>query len=502
MKKNNYLVLCTFLSMTLLGCNQTSKDSESVMNTDSSTNSSEMNVSDSSQSDSVAISSSSEEDTYGYEVDETFDFETHGFRKPSVETMTALPSYVPTTFDTKTYKTTKQSLSEGVDMFKIEYTLNGGSTIKPYCVVVDLKQANIVAGSYNNTTSSTEFAKRSVPFQQAQAWNEANPTKKFLAVTNADFFGETCVNAFVKDGVIMKSAHNYDLNDVPESKPMLFGVSSEGARIAPMTSYDDYEKNLAGKLSKTGLSIFSKEGTLQGIFSYGSDTGLINSGYSIITTKSKKSIPSGNKVYLFKKIQNDLSSNDIKGCIVEDATGSASVKLESSLYGYLVVGSQTESKCKVGDYIAIAKDTVISPGGMWNYYDTILGCRHSLIENGVLPATLSKESSNGAANRVPRTAVGIMEDGKVVIVSVEDLHYNSELRGDNPICSGLSLTELADFMRYFGCYDAANFDGGGSSQLITNINGSYVVQTRSSDTGSTALESTRSVLNTIIVTTK
>ncbi len=502
MKKKNYLVLCTFLSMTLLGCDQSSKDSESVMNTDSSTQSSEMSVSDSSHSNSLEVSSSSEEDTYGYEVDETFDFETHGFRKPSVETMSALPSYVPTTFNTATYKTTKQVLSEGVDMIKVEYTLNGGLTIKPYCVVVDLKQANIVAGSYNNTTSSTEFAKRSVPFQQVQAWNEANPTKKFLAVTNADFFGETCVNAFVKDGAILKTAHNYDLNDVPASKPMLFGVSSEGARIAPMTSYDDYEANLTGKLAKTGLSIFSQDGTLQGTFSYGTNTGLINSGYSVITTKSKKSIPSGNKVYLFKKIQNDLSSDDIKGCIVEDATGSKSVQLESSLYGYLVVGVQTESTLKVGDYIAIAKNTVISPDGMWNYYDTILGCRHSLIENGVLPTSLSKESSNGAKARVPRTAVGIMEDGKVVIVSVEDLHYNSALRGDNPICSGLSLTELADFMRYFGCYDAANFDGGGSSQLITNVNGSYVVQTRSSDTGSTSLESTRPVLNTIIVTTK
>ena len=50
------------------------------------------------------------------------------------------------------------------------------------------------------------------------------------------------VNAFVKDGVIIKSAHNdngsYDytnLNaDIPASMPLLFGVSGSTAQIAPI----------------------------------------------------------------------------------------------------------------------------------------------------------------------------------------------------------------------------------------------------------------------------
>ena len=91
-----------------------------------------------------------------------------------------------------------------------------------------------------------------------------------------------------------------------------------------------------------------------------------------------------------------------------------------------------------------------------------------------------------------------MSDGKVVIVSVEDLHYCKKA----DVCTGMTITQLADFMRYFGCYDAANFDGGGSSQLVINDNGSYIVKTKSSDTASAAAESTRKVLNTIIVTSK
>ena len=123
-----------------------------------------------------------------------------------------------------------------------------------------------------------------------------------------------------------------------------------------------------------------------------------------------------------------------------------------------------------------------------------------LVENGKIAPTLSKEDSNGALARVPRTSVGVMDDGKVVIVSVEDLHYNKN--NGVSTCTGLTLTQLADFMRYFGCFDAANFDGGGSSQLVVKENGSYVVKTRSSDTGSTEVTSTRSVINSIIVTSK
>ena len=90
--------------------------------------------------------------------------------------------------------------------------------------------------------------------------------------------------------------------------------------------------------------------------------------------------------------------------------------------------------------------------------------------------------------------------GKVVIVSVEDVHYG----GKATTCTGMKLTELADFMRYFGCYDAANFDGGGSSQLVArnSVNSDFVVKTKSSDTNSTSVTSTRAVINSILVTTK
>ena len=508
MKKNNYLLLGSFISLTLMGCgdvvDSTSSDvfvpsdevsSDSIIDSSFSVEDSSTIISSEEQTESSEISS---EDTYS--VDEAFTFEEYGFKKASVKPVSKLSAYSPETFKASTYNKTIVNLAEGVDLVEVSFELNNGSLISPKCVVVDLNKANILAGTTNNNNKASEFSKKATPFAQAKAWLEDNPGKDFYAVTNADFFGASCVNAFVKDGVILKNSHNYDLNDVPVSKPMLFGVCDTGAQIAPMTNYESYNENLASVLYNKGLTFFDSEGKQIETVQFGT-SGLIKNGVSLITetTKTGKRVNATCKVYKFVKIQQEKCEKDeIRGCIVEELTGLSKVTIEDDTYGYVVVGKETELAIGKGTYLALAQNTVISSDGLWNSYNTIIGARQSLVEAGKLASTVSKEDSNGAKARVPRTSIGIMDDGKVVIVSIEDLHYG----GKASTCTGLTLTELADFMRYFGCYDAANFDGGGSSQLVVKENGSYVVKTRSSDTASTEVTSTRSVINSIIVTSK
>ena len=439
----------------------------------------------------------------GYMVDESFDFSKFGIGQPTVEQMGELPDYTPTTFSKSSYSTKTTSLGDGVDLVVATYKLNNGSTVQPHAVVVDLNKANIVAGTTNNSVNPANYYTKGTPYDHAIAYEKDNPGIKVLAATNADFFGTLPVHAFVKDGVILKDAHNSDATDVPVSKPMMFGVSSAGARIGTMTNLTNYADNQNAKLTDSGVSFAGKDGTNKGTFSVAYDSRPGDTTISIIATMNvSKSLSEGSKVYKFKKIQTDQTSEgEIRGCIVERET-TTRVRVTDSRYGYLVLGP----KCKdvtmeVGDYLVTNK-SVYSNGGMWNYYDTIIGARHSLIENGVLPVTLAKEWQNGASARVPRTAVGIMSDGKVVIVSVEDVHYG----GKASTCTGVTATELADFMRYFGCYDAANFDGGGSSQLVCregyNGSGAFTVRTKSSDTNSTSPSSTRKVVNSVLVTTK
>jgi exopolysaccharide biosynthesis protein len=61
-------------------------------------------------------------------------------------------------------------------------------------------------------------------------------------------------------------------------------------------------------------------------------------------------------------------------------------------------------------------------------------------------------------NRDPRTAVGIKEDGKILLVTVD---------GRQPGYSyGLTAEELAELLIELGAKDAAMLDGGASTQMI------------------------------------
>jgi hypothetical protein len=63
--------------------------------------------------------------------------------------------------------------------------------------------------------------------------------------------------------------------------------------------------------------------------------------------------------------------------------------------------------------------------------------------------------------RAPRTAIGIREDGTVLLVVVDG-------RARPPHSVGATLAELAILMKNLGCRHAMNMDGGGSSVMFVN----------------------------------
>lgn len=72
------------------------------------------------------------------------------------------------------------------------------------------------------------------------------------------------------------------------------------------------------------------------------------------------------------------------------------------------------------------------------------------------------DSSSFNVKRHPRTAVGITRKGKVILLIAD---------GRNSNAYGLSLFELTKLMKWLGCVDAINLDGGGSSTLWVNGKG-------------------------------
>lgn len=116
--------------------------------------------------------------------------------------------------------------------------------------------------------------------------------------------------------------------------------------------------------------------------------------------------------------------------------------------------------------IAVVQD--VPPDAM-----QVIAGSNVLVKNG---KTIVETQSSLSRTRHPRTAAGIADGGKTLVLVVVDGRRAGE-------AAGMSLTELADLMRQQGCSDALNLDGGGSSELLVRDpqSGELTVMNRPSD---------------------
>jgi exopolysaccharide biosynthesis protein len=84
----------------------------------------------------------------------------------------------------------------------------------------------------------------------------------------------------------------------------------------------------------------------------------------------------------------------------------------------------------------------------------------ALVEDGEVSVGTNDEVKK-ATNSNPRTAIGVKADGTYLFVVADGRTDESE---------GLSLYELAEFMKEQGAVTAYNLDGGGSSTMVFNGN--------------------------------
>lgn len=91
--------------------------------------------------------------------------------------------------------------------------------------------------------------------------------------------------------------------------------------------------------------------------------------------------------------------------------------------------------------------------------------RPILLRGGEIAAD-ALDSFPTANQRQPRTAAGVSEDGRRVVLVVVD--------GRRPTSRGMTLFELARLLAELGAHDAINLDGGGSSEMYVARAGGVV----------------------------
>ncbi len=90
-----------------------------------------------------------------------------------------------------------------------------------------------------------------------------------------------------------------------------------------------------------------------------------------------------------------------------------------------------------------------------------------------------------------RTAIGLKQDGTIVLVVADGRSRRQS--------EGLSIPELTHIMRWLGCRDAANLDGGGSSCMYIKGLGEEGVVNHPSDNGRFDARGQRRVANAIMI---
>lgn len=132
--------------------------------------------------------------------------------------------------------------------------------------------------------------------------------------------------------------------------------------------------------------------------------------------------------------------------------------------GYVIVtraagGEILKQKFKVGDKVALD----ISTAPDWSKLQMAVTGGAMLLKNGQVPQSFSHYKEVQGASRHPRTAIGSTQDGKHLLLVTVDGRQQSSI--------GMTLNELAQYMKSLGAYNALNLDGGGSTTMVARAPG-------------------------------
>lgn len=150
------------------------------------------------------------------------------------------------------------------------------------------------------------------------------------------------------------------------------------------------------------------------------------------------------------KYGKELAIKDNK--VIESSTSPLSIPED----GFVVVGPAQQLD-QIADEKNIKFEVLTMPE--WDNVNHIISGGPYLVKKGQVYVDMTEQKLGSIGGRNPRTAVGYTADNNLIIVTVDGRESSSV---------GMTLFELANFMKSLGCYNAMNLDGGGSTVLYIN----------------------------------
>lgn len=130
--------------------------------------------------------------------------------------------------------------------------------------------------------------------------------------------------------------------------------------------------------------------------------------------------------------------------------------LEIPQNGYVIVGpASLLQNFKLNDKIKL--DIATNPE--WKNVRHIISGGPYLVKNNELFVDMTAEKLGAIGGKNPRSAIGYTNDDNLILVAVD---------GREGASVGMTLMQLAKFMKSIGCVQALNLDGGGSTVMYVN----------------------------------
>jgi exopolysaccharide biosynthesis protein len=213
----------------------------------------------------------------------------------------------------------------------------------------------------------------------------------------------------------------------------------------------DNENNVYYNYWKSTIEMFAPDGSM-----------------AIVSQYNKNSLRDYNNLTIWTRKWNEYSLgaseqyNDLVEMVVEDRTvvdvrqNLPAVKIPQN--GYVIMGrgnygQYLYNNFQIGDKLNFTVSTVLD----WEAIEMAATGGAMLVKDGKIPSSFSHDASG--ASRRPRTAAGSSKSGKELILVTVD--------GDQSAIKGMTMKELANLMLSLGAYNAINFDGGGSTTMVS-----------------------------------
>jgi len=329
----------------------------------------------------------------------------------------------------------KQNITSGVVLEKHNrFTTSGW--IKSDVLRVDLSNENVKVDSLVHKTSA---------FTLTTVRNLAK-TYGAIAAVNGSFFDYDTGNAY---GPVMSSG-TFDLAATRDNTKDLATFSLDNMNNALFAYWD------------TKVELITPTGERKPIAAYNRYSGNYNYNMYIIDSKWGPKTPG-----VSAKYPNWVEMVVENGVVKEFSQNKPGIAIPQN--GYVVLATMGQDKYlldnfKIGDPVAYDITLNVDKTNM----KMALTGSTLLVQDGKVLSKFTKYAS-GVNSREPSTAVGTTADGKTLIVATVD--------GRSSTSIGMTVAELAAYMKELGCANAINYDGGKSTTMIARPAGTTGITT-------------------------